>query len=107
MRGYFFHFSFICHKRLISFSFSSRFFEGVSFLTHPHSLWDKGFQQGGFDQYLSYWSESKHFFWNKALYVVPLQNLMNTIGSRSLVTFSYHIVMRIMSIWFGELACLH
>ena len=79
----------------------------IFILKHPHSLWDNGFQQGGYDQYLSYWSESKHFFWNKALYVVPLQNLMNTIGSRSLITFNYHIVMRIMSIWFGELACLH
>jgi len=41
--------------------------------TIADSHWDKGFQQGGFDQYLSYWSESKLFFWNKALYVVPLQ----------------------------------
>jgi hypothetical protein len=41
--------------------------------TIADSLWDEGFQQGGYDQYLSYWSESKHFFWNKALYVVPLQ----------------------------------
>ena len=47
------------------------------------------------------------FFGTRHFMLYLCKNLMNTIGSRSLITFSYHIVMRIMSIWFGELACLY